>query len=107
MGDRFDVSSETENQGKQDGRPQYSGEPGPSARPDVDHRAKSSTRTGQAAYHACNRVSYALSHQLPVRAVLGSSDGVGYQGGKQTINGAEQREDKSGLNGAGQQTGVE
>ena len=44
----------------------------------------------------------ALTDQLPVRVVARTGHRIGYQGGEQAVDGAEERDDQRRLNGARQ-----
>ena len=101
VGDRLDVCSETqaEGQGQEDCRAKHPRDRRPPARADVYDRAEGGPGAGQSPYEARDHVADALADELPVRVVAGTGHSVGYEGGEQAVDGAEQGDDQRWLDG--------
>ena len=100
VGYRLDVPPQTQHQREQDGRSYHSRNLGPAAGSYVHDCAHRGAGAGEAPYEPGDGVTDSLAHQLPVGVVTRAGDRVGHEGREQAVNGAEQRNDQRGLDGA-------
>ena len=88
--DRFDVPAQAQDQRQQEQGTHGARNPGQPACVDVGHGANCGPGAGQRSEHSRDHVADALTHQFPVRVVLGTGQRVGDQRGQQAVHGSEQ-----------------
>ena len=97
VGDRLGDLPDPQNQRQQDSRAQDAGDGSAAAGADIDHRAHGRSGAGETTDQPRGDVADALTHQLAVGVVRRAGEGIGYQRGQQTVNGAEERENERRL----------